>query len=50
MLIRPHKGEQVLHLERVIQNKMQSAPGCGMGGFRGKGLVLRGMPIRPHKG
>ena len=29
--------------------KTQSAPGCGMGGFKGKGLVLRGMLIRPQK-
>ena len=30
--------------------KTQSEPGCGMGGLKGEGLVLRGMHIKPHKG
>ena len=34
----------------VMCKKMQSAPGCGMGGFQGKGLLGRGMHIKPHGG
>ena len=30
--------------------KTQSAPGCGMGGLKGKGLVLHGMLIRLSNG